>query len=220
MISDEICLIGLSGKMGSGKDTIAEMLVEYSNGDFVLNSFGRMIREEIDSVIKDSYLLNEEELEDKYDVNFSEIKRVREILGRESIFERSEKSREGLQYWGTNVRRSQNELYWIDLAERKIKRMLEKGERTILTDVRFPEEADLIRKLNGTLLRLEAEEEVRVGRIYARDGIKTSKIALSHSSETSLDNYFEKLPDNERNIINANNNPKKVLKDTLFLLDI
>lgn len=220
MISDEICLIGLSGKMGSGKDTIAEMLVEYSNVDFVLNSFGRMIREEIDSVIKDSYLLNEEELEDKYDVNFSEIKRVREILGRESIFERSEKSREGLQYWGTNVRRSQNELYWIDLAERKIKRMLEKGERTILTDVRFPEEADLIRKLNGTLLRLEAEEEVRVGRIYARDGIKTSKISLSHSSETSLDNYFEKLPDNERNIINANNNPKKVLKDTLFLLDI
>ncbi|MDA8151502.1 MAG: hypothetical protein M0003_02105, partial [Acidithiobacillus sp.] len=56
--------------------------------------------------------------------------------------------RQILQWWGTDYRRAQRETYWIDKVR---DRLLSDPGHWVVTDVRFQNEADLIRELGGQL---------------------------------------------------------------------
>ncbi len=56
----------------------------------------------------------------------------------------------------------------------------------IISDVRFPNELDFIRKLGGKIVRIHAPERNRE-RLIKEGSINSS--TSSHSSETALDNY-------------------------------
>ena len=81
------------------------------------------------------------------------------------------KQRTLLQWWGTEYRRSVEPNYWVDrLAERLAK---EKPEIAFITDMRFPNEWDFIRKYGETI-------KVVNSRVPALPGAHASEEALAH----------------------------------------
>lgn len=137
-------LIGLCGYAGSGKDTAAAVLLKECN--FQRVAFADPIRQAVmalDPLIPNpddergysrlSELMNERE--------WAEVKEFAEV-------------RRLMQVFGTEVGRNliDSEL-WVKLAEGKIRSTLSVGN-TVVTDVRFPNEARLIKKFGGVLVRL------------------------------------------------------------------
>jgi hypothetical protein len=88
-------------------------------------------------------------------------------------------ARELLQFFGTNVMRKMYAPVWVNATVNKIKQ--EGSLRSIISDVRFPDEADAIKKAGGKLIKLT--------RSVSKD---------THASETALDNYtnFDYVIDN------------------------
>lgn len=99
---------------------------------------------------------------------------------------------ECLQKIGTETFRSSFDVdTWIKaLFDTTGKNCLQNGHILIITDVRFPNEADAVLERGGILIRLEGDPL----------GIrKNSKRDLNHASETSLDDYtkFTKIIKND-----------------------
>ena len=106
-------------------------------------------------------------------------------------------AREFLQYFGTDVCRKIKPDIWVDSC---IKRMLESGtELAIVPDVRFPNEAEAIRKAGGKVIRLTR-----------------SPYEDQHESETALNDYegFDHVLDNANaNVDETNRSLMEVLRE-------
>lgn len=61
-------------------------------------------------------------------------------------------AREVMQYWGTEIFRRQNPDIWAENMVRRIKKS--DPIMTVITDLRFPNEFDAIKKLGGKIIRL------------------------------------------------------------------
>ena len=83
-----------------------------------------------------------------------------------------------LQWWGTDFRRAQDPGYWVKRAENVA---LSQTKTPVFTDVRFPNEADMIRWNGGILVRVSAPEPMRAARL--------GMTPPNHRSETALDGY-------------------------------
>lgn len=81
------------------------------------------------------------------------------------------------QNLGTGIRELCDE-FWVDVAEAKIRTLWETSRHVVVTDVRFPNEADRIVSLGGTILRI-----IRDG---SGEGITNSE----HISETALNDWY------------------------------
>lgn len=188
----ECYLFAMSGKMASGKDTIGDLLSKKIGESMIVKnvSFGYLIKKEIDDIVN-YYKIAEskEDLENKWDANLQDIEELVVILGGYSAFYRSEAARSAAQFWGTEVRRKQNNNYWLNLM---VEHIIDKVSNRIsinVTDARFPNEIELIEDLGGKVVRLEVSKETQKERISKRDGIKVSDLVLNHYSEVALDNY-------------------------------
>lgn len=185
----EVVLFAMSGKMASGKDTVGSLISEklMEEGFWVVEtSFGKLIRDEIDLAVK---MNNKGEDLSVLAAEEKDVKHLVALLNGEDIYGRSERSRAALQFWGTEIRRNWNPNYWIEKMEEFIEDAVLKGQSVNLTDVRFPNEADLVRKYKGDVIRLVVPKQVQIERIEARDGITVEENALNHKSEIALDNY-------------------------------
>jgi len=149
--------VGLAGKAGSGKDFIADILIDTAKGaglEGVKVPFALGVREEI-----------EVELGVK-------IPRLYEKPTSPAI-------RKLLQWWGTDYRRAENPLHWV---ERGVTKALATGaDLVVFPDVRFQNEVDAVHELGGKVGLVTAPEHVRELRIG---------IVPQHSTE---DAYFEDL---------------------------
>lgn len=152
-------IIGLSGVARSGKDTVADHLVE--NYGFKKVSFADPIREAL-------YRLNPEIDVDGYDMR---LKAAIDLMGWEQLKELSTGLRGLMQRMGTEVGREMfGENIWVDTALKGIA----PEDKVVITDVRFPNEADAIQATGGKLWRVE------------RPGVGP---ANDHPSESALDTY-------------------------------
>jgi hypothetical protein len=62
-----------------------------------------------------------------------------------------------LQWWGTEYRRSQSPTYWID----KVAAILQAhGGSWVISDVRMPNEAEMIQRIGGRVWRIDREVQV------------------------------------------------------------
>ena len=147
-------IIGLSGYAQSGKDTVAKVLVEHYG--FTRVAFADKIRQlanEVNPLVGDSMHLNE--LLDEYGWD----------VAKQNLY-----VRQFLQQLGVGARKLFGEEFWIDRALASIFQ----HENTVVTDVRFVNEADMIKHQNGQLWRVK------------RPGINAVN---SHVSEHDLDSY-------------------------------
>lgn len=153
-------IIGISGKKRSGKNTVA---------DFI-----------------------EDQLEDKKVVQLAfadELKNeVAEACGvsRDFIEMHKDIFRPMLQWWGTDFRRKLfGENYWVDKILYKITQLSLETDVVIITDVRFQNEASMVQKSHGMIIRIERKQEKED----------------NHPSEIALDGYmFDNVINNDYSI--------------------
>jgi hypothetical protein len=174
-------LIGLIGKKRTGKDTFAAVLVE---------KFGFQRVALADPLREAVYRLNP--IVGTFPLQHEGIVRVREWrlqevideLGWEKAKDYVPEVRAQLQRFGSDAIREIDDQFWIRAAFARINALRKAGTPVVVTDVRFPNEADAIHYANGFL--------VRILRDLPDDGD-------SHASETALDDYAA-------NVVLHNNN--------------
>ena len=158
-------IIGLSGYAQSGKDTVAGMLIGlhgYDNRAFAngVRALAYELDPIVDAFTEDSaiYLSSwvDEKGWEKSKVSEPEIRRI-------------------LQRLGVGARTVIGENVWVDLAMKG----LQPEDKVVITDVRFPNEAQAIKDLNGEIWRIQ------------RPGVLPVN---NHPSETSMDDWkFDKV---------------------------
>lgn len=97
--------------------------------------------------------------------------------------------RAALQKLGTNVRRAQNENYWVIHPLTRAVAALADGYSVQVTDARFPNEIEGAQRIGGLGIRLDISPDVQAERIRVRDGIVIEPSSLLHPSEVALDSY-------------------------------
>ncbi len=143
-------VIGLAGKMGSGKDTIAAML---RMRGYKKLSFGEALRKEV------LYYATREMC--PYGVPawvMGALGSVR-LGGSLTLWNKPTPTlvRRLLQWWGTDYRRAQNDEYWVDLLGTE---WFNSTDRYVISDVRFRNEADSIRSRGGKIWRVTGRHSV------------------------------------------------------------
>jgi hypothetical protein len=153
-------IIGLSGYARSGKDTIADYLVE--NHGFVKLSFATPMRESL-------YRLNPE-ITDVSGLVYS-FKQAVDLFGWEGMKEFFPNYRNLMQRMGTEVGREMfGEDFWVQQALKQVT----PETNVVFSDVRYQNEANAVQATGGEVWRVE------------RPGVKA---ANDHTSEHDLDNY-------------------------------
>ena len=163
-------IIGVSGYARSGKDTIAEVLT--MNYGFKRLAFADNIRKAVkvlDPILENGKRVNEMVKEFGWEVTKAqpEMRRLLQVFGTEV----------GREMFGEN--------FWVDQVFRQIEAE-DRDSNFIITDVRYPNEADLVRKKGGQIWRV------------SRSVIKPIN---GHSSEFAMDNYdFDRVITNDSDI--------------------
>ena len=169
-------LLGLSGYARSGKDTVADILFDHG---FKRLAFADTLREAIYRLNPTVFLQNDDW------AGFVPLQEVVDTFGWEQAKKVTPEVRDLLQRLGTEVGRDMfGTNFWVDQTFRKLES--DPGQRFVLTDVRFPNEADAVRDAGGFVLRVRREGFGPVN---------------GHSSETALDGYeFDAFIDNDGTI--------------------
>lgn len=146
-------MIGLAGRAGAGKDTAADVLCQAYQ--FFRLAFADPVRKEIvKSFGIDARLFGVSTKELKTDVlaigrcDDAVFMKLMGAAGHDIAAPRS--PREIMRWWGTEYRRAQNPMYWINKARAVLDEASSRGfRRFVITDLRFKNEADFVRRHNG-----------------------------------------------------------------------
>ena len=174
-------LIGISGKKGRGKDTVARV-VQKLKPEYQIRKFSGKLKEIVAILTGIDVSLLESEVVKQ--------QRVPEFGGRFTL-------RQLLQFIGTDLLRAQlhNDV-WVE----SLLMGYSSNQKWLISDVRFPNEADAIKDLGGMV--------IRVNRNGAID---------PHPSETALDTYdFDYVLDNNGTLKDLKANVHKWVNEELI----
>lgn len=164
--------VGLIGKKRSGKDTFGAALIE-AHG-FTRVAFADPLRQAalaLDPFVGRPTLPGQ--VPPLNDVRLSD---VIETIGWEAAKDSVPEVRRILEAFGTDSIRTLDEGFWVRMAVEKIQAT---DGPVVVTDVRFPNEADKIRELGGIVVRIIRPSQEPTG--------------PAHRCETSLDEYREDM---------------------------
>jgi hypothetical protein len=192
-------IVGVCGFIGSGKDTIADYLVNFH--EFRRDSFANSLKDAVSAVFGwDRTML---------EGRTKEAREWREQVDpwwAERLSMPTLTPRWVLQYWGTEVcRRGFHDDIWIASLENKLRTT---KDNVVISDVRFPNEVESIKKAGGIVVRVIRGNEpvwLRVAQ-SACAGDEKSKILMSeefkiHASEWAwLGTNFDHVLDNNSSI--------------------
>lgn len=190
-------IIGISGKIGSGKDTFAKLLAEQLVGKVERHALADKLRL-ITEIVSGVKMSTTHEINKPF---CNEIRNYTQDQKNIVIKQFNKTIGETLQLVGTDLFRDNYDTdIWVkSFFNEELDEKLNDGKIIIVPDVRFINEANHIIQEGGYLIRLEGDPiGVRVNSL--RD--------LNHISETNLDNYnkFDKV------IYNNNNKDVNILK--------
>jgi len=161
-VPDYRILLGITGLAGAGKDAISDILVE--DYGFEILRFSEALKEEILRRMPRTLQA----------IHYLHWGYGATPAGLRDLIYRTKPVgvRELLQEYGTEVRRQDDEDYWV---RKWTARLAEAGPRIVCPDMRFPNEYAAIRARGGYTLRV-----LRPG---------TQDDPANHASENSLDKY-------------------------------
>jgi hypothetical protein len=138
----ELPIIGLTGRAGAGKDTVCKLLMEYNPG-FHRFAFTDALRHEVYEALRlshgEKYLPDALRSWEGFEAYVAERKRYDPDTQEGAI-------RQLLQAWGMIRRDLEGDEYWLNRA------VLDSG--TVITDLRFPNEAELVRSRDGWVVNV------------------------------------------------------------------
>jgi hypothetical protein len=151
-------VIGLTGHPGSGKDTCAQLLTSHY---FQSVAFADALRLEVAKAWRvDVRMLTNRATKEvpmpAFDIGLcGEPDFLNWAMQQGHNLLQPRSARWVLQHWGTEFRRSQDPDYWVRQVERWVQRMTGLGRLYfVITDVRMANEAQLVRRLGGKLVRV------------------------------------------------------------------
>ncbi len=156
-------IIGISGKIGTGKTTLAKLLEEMLGAECY--SLGGLLKQEV-----------AERFDFDLGLCYSQSGKDTHIL-HPDLLNGCMSVREILQWWGTDVRRREDSMYWSRLMREEIEQS--NAEHIAIDDVRYPDEAWLVISKGGLLVRMQPYPGWEPGP-YA-----------NHESETALDYWID-----------------------------
>lgn len=131
-------LIGIAGKKRSGKDTAADIIRKNLKGNCLSFAFATILKE----VVQKVFLISDEEMNNQKEVKIERLGYSPRLL---------------LQKFGDHFREINSNVF-IDYMEHKISNQT---NNVIITDVRFDNECRFIKKNNGILIGIDAEERLK-----------------------------------------------------------
>lgn len=137
-------VLGLCGAAGSGKDHVYKLLDGLDRGQVMRVALADEVRHEVEEIVGGgSYLPTV--WEKPYPVE------IRSLL----------------QWWGTDLRRKADEDYWVNKTAQTIEGIEWEGETdlVVVTDIRFANEAEMVRDLGGWVAEVGASAVVRARRL-------------------------------------------------------
>lgn len=144
-------LIALCGAAGAGKDTVADMLPARK-----LAFADALYREVAEAWGVEQHVLRCRETKEIEATQLS-VAHCQELEFRTNCWRdfhnRPRSPRQILQWWG-DYRRAQDPEYFVKLTEASIYHGWDAGQTVVITDVRFPNEAALVRQLGGQLWKI------------------------------------------------------------------
>ena len=211
-------IIGICGFIGSGKDTVADYLVNFH--EFRRESFANTLKDAVAAVFGwDRTLL---------EGRTKEAREWREQVDpwwAERLAMPTLTPRWVLQYWGTEVcRKAFHDDIWIASLENKIRNS---KDNVVISDCRFPNEIASIRSAGGTIVWVQRGDlpdwyDVAVaanqGHNYAVQDLKMRKI---HASETAwVGTDFDVVVDNNGSIDDLYNQAKLIVSNEIALTPV
>jgi len=183
-------IIGITGFMGSGKDTVAEMLVEKGA---VKDSFAAPLKDLCASVFGwDRHMLEGDTVESRDFRETADLYWTRK-LGIDNFTPRL-----ALQLLGTEIMRTHfNQDIWLDSLEYRIRKQAQEDQIVVVSDARFKNELDLIKQLDGIVIHVirddmpewyETAAHANKGSVPAKHTMET-RYSSVHASEWKWAGY-------------------------------
>jgi len=139
-------VIGISGLIGSGKDTVADYLVNYH--EFRRESFASTLKDAVaavfgwDRMMLEGRTRSSREWREQIDIWWADRLGIADLTPRWV-----------LQHWGTDLMRNYfHDEIWVASLENKLR---QSRDNIVFSDVRFSNEVDAIRKQGGKLVCVE-----------------------------------------------------------------
>lgn len=159
-------VIGIAGRIGSGKDYLARHLKSVYFSDAVIISFADQLKL---SCILDENPKNQQETQEIYN-NYFDLK--------------PQEIRQKIQEFGCSLRED-NEHIWVNMLYTQLLIYTSRGIDTIIiSDVRFPNEASFIKSIGGMLIKVVAPSRNSLATQHLTE---ESKNHLSESFVESMD---------------------------------
>lgn len=142
-------LIAFSGLKGSGKDTAAEVLIEEYG--FTKIAFADALREAL--LVLDPVVIIEE---DWQPLVITKLSKVVSEYGWDWAKRSLPEVRRLMQVFGTEVGRMLfGENVWVDILSKRYPDIADDATRYVVTDCRFPNEVEFVRKSGGAVVWIE-----------------------------------------------------------------
>lgn len=139
-------IIGLSGLVGSGKDSTANIIIK-NHDNWVKTSFAKAMKDAVAGMyglpreLLEGDTLESREWREQPNEFWSE------KLGIEGLT-----PRKILQNFGTElVRKNVDSSFWVFRSEYELQKLEAEGKNVLITDVRFPNEAEMIKAHGGQI---------------------------------------------------------------------
>lgn len=220
-------VLAISGKKGSGKDTFTAELGKELGKPFIMYAFAYELKSQAQSMFNIIAALKKDGYTEDMIVNdliqaytlwsipfitrnmHLFVQGILEDLNNgisPDSYQRSPGVWRGLQLLGTDIRRQQDDNYWVKKTVSFIIQKLAAGTSVFVSDVRFLNEIKALEDLGAPTIRMDVTPEVQRDRLIGRDGTAPSQEALMHPSEVSLDDYdFDIVVDNNGSLSIAEN---------------
>lgn len=140
-------LIGLAGLKNSGKDTVAKKIIYAEGGAWKKLAFADALKD----AVSDLFGWDRTLVEGDNDTS-REWRETVDAYWERELGIKGFTPRMALQMIGTDVMRNHfNEAFWIKALKRKI---LNTTNHIVVTDVRFPNEAEMIKSMGGNIVQV------------------------------------------------------------------
>lgn len=187
-------IIGLSGKARSGKTTLADYLVK-THGFVKINFKDALIDEMVvrlpdvlEKLLWNEFIVDDEGI-DRQCYEIKDLFRYKPPIMRALM-----------QNYGTDVRRKDNDNYWVDKWHEKVTTALSLGRNIVVDDVRFLNEADAVKLQGGLVAQIRRSDVTNTG---------------EHQSEREMDliDFDHIIPCSKGDFDCLYNKAEEILKD-------